>query len=166
LLPAIFQQIGCQAFGTDLDAGILSRGRLHPALVAADAFRLPFETGCFQMVTTSNLLFLLKEPQIALLEMARVTAPNGQVCALNPSERLTVSAASQFADQRGLDGLAHTSLINWAVRAEDNPRWTKNQMEALFTSAGLIVAAIDLKIGPGFALYTRGIHPTLTSIQR
>jgi len=157
LLPALFQQLGCHAFGAELDGSLLSQGVLHPALVIADAFRLPFQDSSFDLVTASNLLFLLEEPLPVLLEMARLIAPQGRICLLNPSEHLSVSAASEFAVQRGLNGLGQASLINWAVRAENNRRWTERQTDALLADAGLTVMKTTLKIGPGFARYTCGV---------
>ena len=156
LLPAIFKQLGCQAYGVDLDPNALSAGMLHPELAIADAARLPFEDSSFQIVTASNLLFFLEEPLPVLKEMARVTVQDGQICILNPSEYLSVSAAAEFADQRGLVGLARSSFIGWADRAEKNQRWTESQSRTLFKAAGLHVSQTALKIGPGFVRYISG----------
>ena len=54
--------------------------------------------------------------------MTRLLHPDGQIVILNPSEHLNVGAANQLADQRGLDGLARETLINWVARAEAHHR--------------------------------------------
>lgn len=163
LLPAIFQQLDCQAFGVDLDLKLLSDGRLHTGLACADASRLPFSEGCFQLVTASNLLFLLADPLPVLKEMARLTFPDGRICVLNPSEHLSVASATEIANQRRLEGLARASLINWASQAESKTSWTANQTEKWFAAAGLRLNTTILKIGPGFARYACGIHQAQAS---
>ncbi len=163
LLPAIFQKLGCRAYGVDLDLNIISMGRLHTALACSDATRLPFAAGCFQMATASNLLFLLDDPVPILEELARLISADGRVCVLNPSENLSVIAAAEFATQRGLEGLARASLINWASLAEHRTSWTAKQTEKWFTAANLSVSTTILKIGPGFGRYSCGTHRTQTT---
>ena len=75
---------------------------------------------------------------------------------LNPSENLNIKAAGIFAVERGLDGVAKDTLLNWARRAEENYRWTEDGTQALFTNAGLRYMASSLKIGPGFGRFSWG----------
>lgn len=155
LLPALLAERGCHPCGVDLDSDSLAQ-RLHPDLVRATAAFLPFQTGIFHLVTTSNLLFFLPDPAQALREMARLVRMDGWVALLNPSERMSVAAAIAFADQRGLTGLDRDSLIGWAARAEAHQRWGESDLAELYASAGLVLQETVLKFGPGLARFARG----------
>ena len=129
---------------------------LHPEVAIANSLDLPFSTQSFDLVTASNLLFLLSEPLGALNEMTRVLKPDGQIALLNPSENLSVASATVFADQRGLDGFARETLINWAVRAESHHRWTESQIQEMFAIVGLDLIRTTIAVGPGFAQFACG----------
>ena len=154
-LPALFAGYGCQAFGVDLDAATLAQ-TLHPTLVQAQAVDLPFPQGTFHLLTTSNLLFFLPDPEQALREMRRLVRADGWVALLNPSERMSVAAAAALADQRGLAGLDRVSLLDWAMRAEAHQRWDEAETAALFAAAGMFLHETILKLGPGLARFARG----------
>jgi len=155
LLPALLGQQGCRAFGVDLADGMLS-AHLHPSLVQAQAQALPFPPRSFNLVTATNLLFLLDDPQSILGEMARLLRQDGQIAVLNPSERMSIAAATALADQRELQGLDRYSLLDWAARAEARNRWDHAGLAALFDHAGLKLEQSMLKIGPGLARFARG----------
>ena len=156
LLPALMSQRGCQACGVDLQPKMFFPTRLHSQLAIADAIRLPFPSRTFRMVTASNLLFLLAEPSLALQEMARMMQPEGFVAVLNPSECMSVAAATVLVDQRGLLGLDRESLLNWAATAESNNRWGEPELKNLFNETGLKLVETTLKMGPGLARFARG----------
>lgn len=158
LLPSLLAQRGCRAFGVDRDEKALFPHSLYDQIVMADALRLPFSGRSFDLVTASNLLFLLPEPVAALAEMARLLRPGGQITVLNPSERLSVTAATALAGQRGLQGVARDSLINWATQAEANQRWGEAELHALFAAAGLRLTGTVLKVGPGLARFARAVR--------
>jgi len=155
LLPAFLAERGCQAYGVDLDRASLGQP-LHALLAQARAERLPFPAESFHLVTASNLLFFLPEPARALREMRRLVRLDGWVALLNPSERMSVAAAMELADQRGLVGLDRHSLLDWAARAEAHHRWDEVGLSALFAEAGLSLQESALKIGPGLARLVRG----------
>jgi len=155
LLPALFGRAGSISFGLDHDPGML-RTPLHQAAVMADAGRLPFAAGTFDLVTASNILYLSPEPQLLLEEMVRVLCPSGWVCLLNPSERMDLPAARQLADLRGLEGLARDTLINYAVRAEKHYRWTEADLSSMFTECGLSGLQTATRMGTGLVRYARG----------
>ncbi len=155
LLPALFASRGCRAFGVDLDSASLAQ-RLHPAQAQAVAIHLPFPAGIFHLVSASNLLFFLPDPDQALIEMARLARADGWVTLLNPSEQMSVATATAFADQRGLTGLNRDSLIDWAARAEAHKRWSEADLAGLFAAAGLVLDESALKLGPGLARFARG----------
>ncbi len=155
MLPALLAIRDCHAFGVDLNPSIFSPQSLHADVAAADTICLPFPAGSFHLVTASNLLFLLSEPQRALGEMRRVLRRPGQIAILNPSENLNVQAATLLADSRNLHGLARDNLLNWAARAEAHSRWIELEHDGMFQSVELHLVATRLTVGPGFALFAR-----------
>ena len=154
LLPALFAKRGCESFGVDFDFSLLSSGFI-PALAQADAFGLPFQSATFNLVTATNLLFLLDDPVQALREWKRVLVQGGELCLLNPSENLSVSAARRLANERGLEGTARESLLNWAHNAETHFHWTEDETRELLSRAGFRLEDSVLKVGPGFARFAR-----------
>ena len=154
LLPALFTQRGCRSFGVDHDFELLASD-LIPSLVQADALRLPFQSAAFNLVTATNLLFLLEDPDRALNEWRRILAPDGELCLLNPSENLSLAAARRLADERGLAGTARESLLNWAHNAESHFRWTEDETGDLLTQAGFRLDVSVLRVGLGFARFAR-----------
>ena len=157
LLPALLSQKGCHSLGVDLDLEMFRSSTLHPKVAVADGMRLPFSGQRFDLITASNLLFLLLDPQAALREMVRLLCCNGQIVTLNPTENLTVMAATHLAEAHNLSGLARETLINWATRAETHHHWTELETIQLFESAGLELVETHTTMGPGFARFARGI---------
>ncbi len=154
LLPAIFAREGHTVFGIDTDFSLLSSS-LSCNLIQAEALKLPFRSSTFDSVTATNVLFLLDDPLPALREWKRVLAPNGELCLLNPSETLSVSAASRLVAERRLDGTARDSLLNWARNAESHFRWTEAETRDLLSQAGLWLEESVLRVGSGFARFAR-----------
>lgn len=90
--------------GVDVCANLLTRARaLVPAagFVRADAGRLPFGTGRFDLAASVLVLHYLEDPSRALAEMARVLRPGGKlllcdrVCSSDP-----VLSAAQIGIER------------------------------------------------------------------
>jgi len=156
LLPFIFARAGHTAYGVDVDFSLLSV-RLASPLAQADACALPFPSAAFHLITATNLLFLLDAPLKALLEWKRLLRSGGQIALLNPSEHLSVEAATRLADERELEGTARASLLNWADNAERHFRWTEAETHALLAEAGLIIIETCLRVGPGFARLVRAV---------
>ncbi len=154
LLPSIFANQGHIACGVDADPYLLS-AHLSPNLVQADAAHLPFPPAIFDLVTATNLLFLLDAPMQALIEWKRLLCPGGQIALLNPSERLSVESATRLANERKLEGAARTSLLDWARNAEQHVRWTEDETRLLLARAGLELVETCLRVGPGFARLVR-----------
>ena len=155
LLPAIFTQQGCHALGIDSTLDMFENA-LHTNLILGDVYALPFQPATFNLITASNLLFLLPDPQTALHEMARLLKPNGEIALLNPSEKMTVAAATALADERRLTGLARETLLNYASRAERHIRWGVGELEQLFSSASCQLTATQPKMGAGLVRFARG----------
>lgn len=157
LLPSLFSRQGCRAYGVDLDPAALWTDRLHSDLVMGSVLYLPFSATLFDLVTASNLLFFLPDPEGALHEMVRVLRPGGQVALINPSEQMSITAAATLADQRGLQGVARASLLNWARRAEAHRRWGESDLQTIFAAAGLRLLDTSLQVGPGLARFALGV---------
>jgi len=113
LLPAIFAREGHAAFGIDYDFSLMN-STLFTNLAQANALNIPFPRSKFNLITSTNVLFMLPDPISALKEWKGMLAPAGQLCLLNPSENMSIAAAIRLADQRGLDGTARQSLLFWA----------------------------------------------------
>jgi ubiquinone/menaquinone biosynthesis C-methylase UbiE len=157
LLPVIFSKFGCRAIGVDLDLEMFRPSPLHPNVVVADVFDLPFKSQSFDLITASNLVFMLSEPMKALVEIKKLVCPAGRVAMLNPSEHLNEQAASIFIKEKGLDGLARDTLLNWARRAAENYHWTEDETHTLYRDAGLKYMGSIVKVGPGFGRFSWGI---------
>lgn len=153
LLPALFHNLGCRATGLDLDEAMFHPLPLYKQVVCGDAIRLPFRSGTIDLITASNLLFYLPGPAEALAEMSRVVALDGRIGLINPSPRLSTSAAAEVAEEHNLDEAARLSLLNWAQRAENHQRWSPEALQELCEIAGLAISAWDYHVGPGFALF-------------
>jgi ubiquinone/menaquinone biosynthesis C-methylase UbiE len=160
-LPVLMASYDCKAFGVDIDFDSFQPARLHKDLVVGDAQKLPFPANSFNLVTASNLLFMLENPLPALIEFTRVLVPGGLVVMLNPSEFLNKRSAELLADQHSLSGLDRLSLMNWAERAEKSWRFKEDDLKELHSRAGLVFLESILKVGNGLARFTRGQLPDL-----
>jgi SAM-dependent methyltransferase len=156
LLPAIFAQLGYQAFGIDVDMAMFQPSA-HPFIAVANIFALPFSLHTFDLITASNLLFLLPDPIHALRSLVPFLVHEGRVAMLNPSETLNDRAALRFADENGLQGLARDTLLNWARRAVENYHWSEDETNAIYHEAGMKCMASILKVGPGFGRFSWGM---------
>ncbi len=158
LMPALLAQKGCCSLGVDLDLEMFLPASLHPQVAVASVMHLPFQSQSFDLLTASNLLFLLPDPQTALQEMVRLLNPVGQIVTLNPTEQLTLVVAQELADAHSLSGLARETLLNWAARAEVHFHWTEAETAQLFNTAGLKMIETHTMMGPGFARFARGVR--------
>lgn len=154
LLPALFtRRFGCRALGLDYDLALLSSAE-NP-VVCADASLLPFAPASFDVVTATNVIFLLRDPLSALRECRRILKSDGTLALLNPSEHLNQAAAAALADARNLDGKNRASLLGWAKRAEKHGGWSEAHTRNLLRRAGFSLCETRLMLGPGFARLAR-----------
>ena len=156
LMPALLAQKGCRSFGMDINHRMFLPVPLHPQVATGNVMFPPFPDREFDLITISNLLFLLSDPLIALKTMVQLLRSDGQIATLNPSEHLTLKAATELAESRNLDGLARESLLNWAALAESNIRWSVVETRHLYSQAGLELIEAYTTIGPGFARFGSG----------
>jgi SAM-dependent methyltransferase len=157
LLPALFSKMSCKAVGVDLDIEMFKPLPLHLVVSVADVNALPFKFNAFDLITASNLVFLLPEPLQALIRLKQLLRSGGKLTMLNPSELLNQQAAVNFADKKGMEGIARDTLLNWAKRSEQHHRWTDDETRVLYTTAGMKYQGSVLKVGPGFGRFSSGI---------
>ncbi len=150
--------LGCVPIGLDRDMQMAllaarSNRAKHPCL-QADAHRLPFAAGRFDLVTATNVVFLLDRPQDGMAELVRVVRQGGRLAMLNPSEHLSARSAAALADERGLTGVERTSLLRWAGAAEERERFSESQTRRMVEFAGCQIIETGIRMGPGFARLT------------
>lgn len=153
---------GCDAHGVDADPAMVARAAaLSPGrpIRLGQAQALPYPSAHFQLVTATNVLFLLPDPAAGLGEMTRVCAPGGAVAVLNPSPALSRAAAQAHAEAVGLTGFAAASFVNWGAVAENHHRLGEAELRRLFVAAGLGPPEIVPKIGAGLAFLARARRP-------
>jgi len=158
ILAASFAGMGCRAFGADLDPKMFYQRPLHPDVLVADVYALPLPPESFDMLTCSNMLFFLPDPDAAFHQLARLLRPGGQLCVLNPSEQMSVAAAADLAQKAGLTGLPRDTIVNYAGRAETAHRWTEQDLAALYRQAGMRLTGSDTRMGPGLVRFGRGVR--------
>ncbi len=160
LLPALLATRGnLQAIGLDTDYNLLRAAPASIPVTLGCAAALPFPAASFDLLTATNVIFLLGNPLHALGECRRILKPGGSLCLLNPSEHLSISSATALADARGLTGKNRESLLGWAARAEKHGGWTEAHARNLHTLAGFQLEETLLRVGPGFARFTRASIP-------
>jgi SAM-dependent methyltransferase len=157
LLPAKLSKLGCADIGVDLDRRMFDPAPLHPIVVVADIHDLPYKNNIFNLITCSNLLFMLNDPIQALAKMGNLLTVGGKLAMLNPSELFNEQAALVFATEKQLDGIARDTLIQWARRAEAYYHWTEKETAELYRQAGLNYGESILKVGPGFGRFSWGM---------
>ncbi len=149
-------------YGLDYSFPLVKAARYsYPALgmafVAGELPILPFADASIDIVTATNVLYLLDDPQSAVIEIGRILKPTGQLIMLNPSPKMSVAAATTLADERQLTGFERENFVDWGQVAEDNVRWSVEAIQALFAPANLVLHEWRERIGDGLALYARGI---------
>lgn len=158
-LVEIFRRdYSAQAFGADRLPDMFAT-RTMPIYCAAGLPDLPFPTASLDLVTATNVIYLLDSPLPALQEIARVLRPGGTFAMLNPSEQMTRAAATALAAERGLTGFQRDNFVYWGEVAEANHRWTENDINTLFQQAGLRPMEMRLRVGAGLARYAKGDKP-------
>lgn len=156
LLPAKFAEAGILAFGSDLDSQMFVKP-VHQDLLVADLMAMPFVKNTFDFLTASNLIYLLPKPVEAMKIMMQLLKPGGQICMLNPSEKMSLAAAEALANETELTGVAYESLLNYGQRAEEKFRWSKGDLEEIYAEVGLTLTETTLKMGLGLIRFSRGV---------
>ena len=161
-LVRAFANKGCLAVGVDSDAIMvrraktLAKGLTHASFRAGNVLALDFPDNAFDLVTATNVIFLLPDPAKGLAEMARVCRPGGWVAVLNPSPMFSRAAAQAHAQALNLEEFDVESLFNWGALAEAHHRLSAEDLTYAYSTCGLEPPLIAEKIGPGLALFAKG----------
>jgi ubiquinone/menaquinone biosynthesis C-methylase UbiE len=157
-LASHFSARSCRTVGLDRDHSMAvlaaAAGGNGFRGTRGDAQHLPFTGQGFDLVTATNVIFLIDQPQAGVAEMARVVRRGGRLAMLNPSERMSTDAAARLADEHGLTGIERTSLLGWAHAAEDRQRFSEEETRRLIEGAGCRIIQQITRIGAGLARLT------------
>ena len=141
----------------DLEAAMFLPQPLHPQVICAQAEGLPFAGGIFRPGDCQQPAFSAARPAPGAGRDAAGDPLRRECwrCSTHPSS-LTRRPRQRWQKRTPCRGLARQSLLNWAQRAEANHRWTEAETKALLLAAGIQPVESSLKVGPGFARFTRG----------
>jgi ubiquinone/menaquinone biosynthesis C-methylase UbiE len=113
-------QRGHSVVGVDRSARAIGHAQRqqHDQLqfMTGDALQLP-PLAQFSYTLAASLLNVVDEPSQLLAEMMRVTAANGVVSCLFPTQAMTPEAAHQFIQAQSLSGFSAQALSLWASKA-------------------------------------------------
>ncbi|SDC38837.1 class I SAM-dependent methyltransferase [Shouchella lonarensis] len=130
--------------GVDLSAGMVARANellsetKHARALVGDATNLPLPNDAYDIALSTCVLFLLPDPKQGLVEMARVLRQGGTAVLLNPSEKMSQIAASDYADDHHFSETEKAFLLKWAKAAEHRHRLSCKELDKTFSEAGLI----------------------------
>jgi SAM-dependent methyltransferase len=127
--PAPGLNAGCGA--TDLHPRML-RVDLDPLALPdylSSPDKLPFAGNTFSIAVSQEVLEHLREPQLALAELARVVRPGGLLYLQTPF------------------------IIGYHAAPADYWRFTNEGLAAMLQRAGLVVETLEPAVGPGTGLY-------------
>src|SRR5262245_34958348 len=138
-----YRDAGADVFGVELSEAMLREAgnTLKPFVVPthlmqADAARLPFDSGTFELVTCKLAFHYFSDPHRVVGEMVRVCRRSGLIAL---TDRVASDNPQQCAAQNRLEKLRTPNKVR--VYAE-------GELTALLKSAGLTVVRRDLVIQP------------------
>lgn len=149
-----------QVTGLDISPRMIEHARgLHDrnyrhlkglCFTCADALALPFADASFDFVTGHSFLYLIRERERALREIARVLSPGGRLVLMEPARDGSLVAAARGALPGVADGLRRpistgcfvASMALWRVFSSVAGQITPPLVDKLFTAAGLEVVAV------------------------
>jgi len=156
---------GSAVTGVDLSPRMIARAKRHHArrfphlegvsFHVADAARLPFDDGAFDLVTGHSFLYLLPDAVSALREARRVLRPGGVAVFMEPAaggalltalRRAPSPAAVVRRDPVGAARFA-ASMALWRAASALHGRMDSDRATRLFGEVGLIDAAIRPTLG-------------------
>lgn len=155
------EQFEAHAFGIDASHHLARNAQHHYAenvgqFVTGRLPELPLQSDSIDVITATNVLYLLNAPQQALKDIVRVLKVGGTFAMLNPSTKMSERTATELAHERQLTGFARQNFIEWGRIAETNHRWSLQAVHDLFSDAGLTLIDHQYRIGIGLAFYVRG----------
>ena len=107
----------------------------RPALLRADAARLPFRDGRLDIVTGHSFLYLVDQPDAVLAEVWRVLRPEGRLVLMEPNDRWVPLRAvlRHSRDPRFL-----FSMLLWRLYSRRHGRFSASSLRATLTAAGFV----------------------------
>lgn len=148
------------AYGLDSDPSMCRRAialQEMTVFITGALPNLPFASHTFDMVTATNVLYLLDNPQVAFNDIGRVLRVGGTFVMLNPSIHMSKKAAAALAQERGLTGFEYENFLHWGEVAEQHHRWLVADVDRFFGKAGLSLRETRERVGSGLALYAQGV---------
>ncbi len=163
--------------GVDLAARMVERAERHhrtnyPHLSnlsfrRADATKLPFDDGAFDLVTGHSFLYLIPEKARVLEEVLRVLRPGGKLVLMEPAEDATLLGAGACAlprwrevFERPLDASRFAlSMVLWRVASGQAGRMHPPLVAELFGEAGFSEIDTHANLG-GLGLHCVGTKPS------
>lgn len=129
----------------DLSFGMSLRAMsLGHAAVQADAMLLPLQRSAFDAVFATNLLHLVPDPLRVLKEARRVLRPGGAFYCIVPGPRMGEAALVEHLRRTHGAEIAE-KLAGWGRSADNNRRFTPEQLGELFSQAGFAGAETRLR---------------------
>lgn len=131
-------------------------------LLVADAGRLPFPDGAFDLVTGHSFLYLVPDRALVLREVHRVLRPGGRVAFMEPSDEGSLLRAGL----RGLNHLAEwrrrpwhasrhaASMVTWRLYGAAVGRLSPLVVRALLAAAGMDDVTLTPTLG-GLGMHVR-----------
>lgn len=96
---------------------------------------------------------MLPQPTLVLQEFVRCLKSSGAIALINPSELMSIASALHLSDERRLNGINRSSLINYAQLAESHSRWSEADLKNLFARSGLNLVKSELQMGSGLVRF-------------
>jgi len=136
LLASVAREVVAVDLAPELLAEARKRVPANVEVLEADAMRLPFADGAFDLTGTLRTLHHVARPELALAELARVTAPGGTLLVVDqiaPLDPLAAADLNRF--ERARD--ASTSRILADV-----------DFRSLFDANGLVLRRVEFQHEP------------------
>lgn len=118
---------------------------------------IPAESGRFDLVCATSVVYLVKDPVVALREMRRVLKRGGRLAMMNPSDAMTYRNVSSFIDSQGLGRREAEVLEGWLHAAEGARRFSEEWATQVMEAAGFAQASHERHLG-GLVLFSKAVH--------
>ena len=120
----------------DFSLPMVERAReLGHEAVQADAMEVPLRSGSVDAVFVTNVLHLVPRPGDAVRESRRVLREGGLFLAIVPGPEMGEASLRAWLRERHGDAIAER-LAGWGRSADNNRRFTREEMAALLADAG------------------------------
>lgn len=126
-----------EVVGIDLSEGMIAKakeiydekGFAHKGkFCVGDAYELPFQDDEFDMALSTCVLFLLPDPEKGMKEMVRVVKKGGKVAMLNPAERMSQEAASEYCIKHRITDFEQKTLLQWSNISTRRHRYNQGEL--------------------------------------